>query len=137
MGLAAEPPWLEFQAGTHGSIEGRFDLIVAQQVLNEIAVRPVWLNRGHAWPLTALSTITAWRRSRLRPGSAIVVVDGDSKERRLRQIEENLPCGTCERGSLSHGTVRCAREVAAWLTGPWGRCVPRRREPTKYLLVYC
>ena len=137
MGLAAEPPWLEFQAGTHGSIEGRFDLIVAQQVLNEIAVRPVRLNRGHAWPLTALSTITAWRRSRLRPGGAIVVVDGDSKERRLRQIEENLPCGTCERGSLSHGMVRCAREVAAWLTGPWGRCVPRRRAPTKYLLVYC
>ena len=135
--LAAELPWLELEPGTHGSIKGRFDLIVAQQVLNEIAVRPVSLNRGNVWPLTALSTISTWRCSRLRPGGAIVVVDGDHKERRLRQIEDSLPRGVCERGALRSGTVRCAREMADWLTGPWGRCAPRPRAGTKYLLVYC
>ena len=132
--FVAELPCLQFRRGTHGSITGHFDLIVAQQVLNEIAVRPVSRYQG---PLTALSTVSAWRRSLLRQGGAIVIVDNDNKDRRLRAIEDNLPRGACERDSLPLGVVRCARDLAGWLTGPWGRFVPRSRAPTKYMVIYC
>ena len=135
--FVAELPCLKLRRGTHGSITGRFDLIVAQQVLNEIAVRPISSNEGRDWPLTALSTVSAWRRSLLHQGGAIVVVDNDNKDRRLRDIEDNLPRRACERGSLRSGVVRCARDLAGWLTGPWGRFVPRSRASTKYLVVYC
>lgn len=137
LGIALQLPCLELQPGTHGSVKGRFDLVIAQLVLNEIAVRPPSQNRGNDWPLTPSGTINAWRASLVRPGGAIVVVDGDRKERRLSRIEDSLPRGVCERGSLPTGTVRGAREVAAWLTGSWGRCEPRPNARTKYLVVYC
>ena len=130
--LAAELPFLDFRHGAHGSIKGRFDLIVAQQVLNEIAVRPVSRHQG---PLTALSTVSAWRQS-LRQGGAIVVVDNDNKDRRLRGIEDDLPRGACEPGSLKLGVVRCAQDLKDWLSGPWGQFVPRKKAPTKYLVIY-
>lgn len=136
LSFAAELPSLAFERGTHGTVRGRFDLIVAQQVLNEIAVRRISSDEGADWPLTALATVSTWRGSHLRPDGAIVVVDNDRKSRRLEQIEDNLPRGASERGSLPLGTVRCARNLAEWLTGPWGRFRPRSKAGTKYLLVY-
>ena len=132
--FVAELPSLDFRHGTHACIMGRFDLIVAQQVLNEIAVRPVLRYQG---PLTASSTVSAWRRGLIRQGGGIVVVDNDNKDRRLQQIEDSLPRGACERGSLRSGVVRCARGVADWLSGPWGRFQARKNASTKYLVVYC
>ena len=131
--FVAQLPSLNFRHGTHGSITGRFDVIVAQQVLNEIAVRPVSRYSG---PLTAPSTAWSWNRDLLGQRGAIVLLDHDPQDRRLSAIERRFPRGACERGSLPFGTVRCASDVARWLSGPWGKFRLYTRAPTKYLVIY-
>ena len=86
-----------------------------------------------------MSTVSEWRERHLTENGAIVVVDNDPRERRLKDIADNLPRGCRELGSLRSGVVRpaCARQIANWLTGPWGQCAPRRKARTKYLVIYC
>ena len=136
LGIVHKISRVKIQQGTHGSVRGSFDLVIAQQVLNEIAVRPPSLNKGEDWPLSAIGTIRAWRAGLVRPGGAIVVVDNDRRDRRLSRIENSFPPGACERGDLSPGPVSGARDLAAWLSGSWGCCKPRPSARTKYLVIY-
>jgi len=135
MSLVAELPRLEFRCESHDSVTGvrRFDLLLAQQVLNEIAALRATPYRRR---LLASSTISDWRCRLLRRGGAIVVVDNDHKDQRLPAIEKELPPGSCEQGSLQSGVVRCARDLKDWLSGPWGDFVPRRKAATKYMVIY-
>lgn len=105
--FAAEVPRLEFRLGGHDSVIGvrRFDLVLAQQVLNEVAALRATPYRGRQTVSTAVSD---WRRRLLRRDGAIVVVDNDPDDRRLPAIEERLPPGTC-RGRV--GAVRCPRAL--------------------------
>ena len=126
---------LEFRRGGHGSVPGQYDVIVAQQVFNEIAARPVPALPGG--PLTPLSTVTAWQARAVRPGGAIVVVDNDPDSRRLAGVERELPRGASEFGSLRNAVVRRSEDLHRWLSGPWGAPPRRSRAATKYLIVYC
>lgn len=133
--FAPELPCLEFSSGDADSLIGvrRFDLVLAQQVLNELAALPTTPYRRRQ---AVSAVISAWRRTLLRRDGAIVVVDNDPDDKRLPTIEKGLPLGTCRRGPLPSGVVRRARDLERWLSGSWGDFRPRRKAATQYMVVY-
>ncbi len=127
-------PVLNLRSAVHGTTAGPFDLVVAQLVLNEIATRPVSGSVPYV-PLTADTAVRRWFDGVLRPGGAVVVFDTDTKDRRLEAVERSLDIGgRCLRGSVP-GAQRFASAdpLQRWLSGPWGRFLPRTRASVKYL----
>jgi len=130
-----ELPVLQFMSGGHDSVirARSFDLILAQQFLNELAALKASPYRGRQ---VVASIVSEWQRSLLSRDGAIVVVDNDPDDKRLPAIEAELPSGTCRRGLLPSLHVRYPSELVRWLTGHWGRFVARRNTKTSYVVVY-
>ena len=133
--FAAEFPSLRVRTAVHDSELGLrcFDLVIAQQLLNEVAALRSTSYQGEK---KVLSAVLDWHGMLLRPGGAIVLLDHDPRDKRLPAIEEALPPGSCRRGSLAPTRVRCAAELERWLSGSWGNLPVLDKAATKYLLAY-